>query len=144
MTSTSRIARRARPSARCVRALLDGVMIPVVGGPQRNSPPRRCGRGGSRATERPRRHAPLLDRRVRTPHREDIEGRAARGGDDHQEEHRRPRACTTPRKPLNLLPTAVAKNQLPMVRPTKRFGVSLVMSDSAIGDKNASPTVMIP
>ena len=47
----------------------------------------------------------------------------------------------TPRKPENLLPTAVAKNQPPMVRPTKRLGLSLVTSDSAIGDRHSSPQV---
>jgi hypothetical protein len=46
-------------------------------------------------------------------------------------------------KPLILLPMAVARNQPPIIRPTRRLGDSLVTSDRPMGDRQSSPMVMI-
>ena len=46
-------------------------------------------------------------------------------------------------KPESLLPIETNRNQPPIIRPTSRFGDSLVTSERPIGDRQSSPHVMI-
>lgn len=44
--------------------------------------------------------------------------------------------------PDNLLPTEVDRNQPPIIRAVRRGGLSLDTSESPMGDKQSSPTVI--
>ena len=45
--------------------------------------------------------------------------------------------------PANLLPVAIARNQIPIINEVKRAGVNLFTIDKPIGLKNNSPIVCI-